>query len=240
MDIVNCLIAFNLGLFSTLHCLVMCGGIITALTVGGMRSGNSTAHPVIYVIAYNLGRISSYTLAGAGAGFIGANVTDLIMPVSGHRYLQIAASIILMLIGLHLAGWLPRLRYVEAIGMKFWGWIQPVGRLFMPVNHPGKALVLGIIWGWLPCALVYSVLLWAVTSDGIFSGALIMFMFGLGTLPGMLGVGMLGSRFTETFQHGSLRIWAGMIILLFGLATLLLLNTDMQFMHLHDHHRPAP
>ena len=241
MEFINWLVAFNLGLFSTLHCLGMCGGIITALVVsGGTGSSCTEAHRYIHVFLYNLGRICSYTIAGALAGFAGANIAGIIVPVNGHLYLQGIAGVVLMMIGLHLAGWLPKLRHIESFGVRFWNWIQPAGRLFIPVNHPGKALVLGMIWGWLPCALVYSVLVWALTSGGMPNGALIMFAFGLGTLPGMLGTGLLGSRFTDTFRRGHLRVWAGIIIFLVGLVSLTMLHPDLQPPGMHSHHATVP
>ncbi|HKK15227.1 MAG TPA: sulfite exporter TauE/SafE family protein, partial [Gammaproteobacteria bacterium] len=151
MEVINPLIAFNLGLFSTLHCLGMCGGIISALTLGvGYSSDSAYSSRAGFVLAYNSGRIISYTVAGTVCGFVGQEIFDAAIPAYGHRYLQYAAATVLVLIGLHLAGWLPRLRQIESFGLRIWKLIQPAARFFMPVENVGQALAIGMIWGWLP------------------------------------------------------------------------------------------
>jgi len=236
MEIINPLIAFNLGLFSTLHCLGMCGGIIGALSLSTPTKTHN--HPVSragFVFAYNIGRVFSYTLAGAITGFFGERLVTMIMPDTGHRALQFIAAVVLVLIGLHLAGWLPKLRLIESSGLKLWQTIQPAGRHFFPVNRMDKALMVGIIWGWLPCALVYSVLLWSLTSGNAWTGALLMFAFGLGTLPGMMTAGIMGSRLLDVLKQKVFRIWAGVIIILFGASSPFLYTAHHFQEHSHNH-----
>jgi len=237
MEIINPLIAFNLGLFSTLHCLGMCGGIIGALSLG--TPANTGSYPVGrtgLVFAYNIGRVFSYTLAGAITGFIGDQLVTVVMPDSGHRTLQFIAAVILVLIGLHLAGWLPKLRLIEASGVKLWQLIQPAGRHFFPVNSVNKALMIGMIWGWLPCALVYSVLLWSLASGSAWTGALLMFAFGLGTMPGMMTAGLMGNRLLDVLKQKIFRTWAGAIIILFGVASPFLYTAPHEHDHGQEHH----
>lgn len=231
MEIVNLVIAFNLGLFSTLHCLGMCGGIIGALSAGiRQKEGGGGIERVKFSVAYNGGRIFSYTLAGAIAGFAGQQVVSGLMPASGHLVLQWLAAVILVLIGLHLTGWLPKLRWIESLGLSLWRHLQPLGRRFLPVTNLKRALVIGMIWGWLPCALVYSVLLWSLSGGSAWGGAALMFVFGLGTLPAMVTAGVMGSSFLDLMKPRAVRVWAGIIIILFGVASL--------FFHgAHDHHQ---
>ncbi|MBI4006201.1 MAG: sulfite exporter TauE/SafE family protein, partial [Gammaproteobacteria bacterium] len=211
---------FNLGLFSTLHCLGMCGGIISALSLSiPDRAGVDIKNKAKFVVAYNFGRISSYTLAGAIAGFVGEHVVTAIMPESGHRILQVAAAIVLVLIGLHLAGWLPKFTKIEFLGFKLWQLVQPVLRRLIPVTGLPQALLAGVIWGWLPCALVYSMLLWSLTGGSAYAGALLMFAFGLGTFPSMITAGVLGSRLFDILKQRTIRNLAGVIIIFLGIAS---------------------
>ena len=118
MDFFQFVIAFNLGLFSTLHCLGMCGGIIGALSLGvEQKESHTLSGRIKYSVAYNTGRITSYTIAGAISGFAGQHIAISIMPESGHRVLQYLAGVILIIIGLHIANWLPRLGKIESIGI---------------------------------------------------------------------------------------------------------------------------
>ena len=236
MEIINPLIAFNLGVFSTLHCLGMCGGIIGALSLSvSANKDNPDVSRAGLVFAYNIGRICSYTLAGAITGFIGGSLVTIIMPYNGHRVLQILAATVLVLIGLHLAGWLPRLKYIESSGLKLWKIIQPVGRHFFPVNRLDRAFMIGVIWGWLPCALVYSVLLWSLTSGNAWTGALLMFAFGVGTLPGMITAGIMSSKLQDVLKQKVFRVWAGVIIILFGVASPFFYATHNAHEHSHNH-----
>ncbi|MGH8120900.1 MAG: sulfite exporter TauE/SafE family protein, partial [Gammaproteobacteria bacterium] len=183
MDVINLVISFNLGLLSTPHCLAMCGGIITALSMAGAgANGNQARSGTIPIPVYNLGRITSYTIAGSIAGFAAGRIAFGRMPSSGHNFLRIVAAVMLVLIGLHLCGWLSGSRLLESLGMKLWGLLQPARRVRTVPGLTG-ALLAGVIWGWLPCGLVYSLLLWSLSSGAALSGALLLFVFGLGTLP---------------------------------------------------------
>ena len=137
----NYSIAFLLGLFSSIHCLGMCGGIIGALSMGlpeSVRAGRFQAF--IMISGYNLGRIFSYTCAGAIAGSIGLLFLEV---RSGHLILRIAAGTVLVLLGLNIGGWLPRLSILERFGIKAWRMIQPLGKRFVPVDSFPRATPAG-------------------------------------------------------------------------------------------------
>jgi sulfite exporter TauE/SafE len=216
MDL-NYSIALLLGLFSSVHCLGMCGGIIGALSMGLPESiRNSSSLSFIMVCGYNLGRIVSY----ACAGLLFGSVTILLPETaSGHLVLQIIAAVILIVLGLNIGGWLRRWSAIETIGLQAWRCIQPLGKRFIPVNSVPRALMMGMVWGWLPCGLVYSVLLWAAVSGGPVSGALTMLCFGLGTLPSMITTGMTAGGLRNWLQRGTIKKTFAVIIILFGLAS---------------------
>lgn len=174
--------AFVIGILGSGHCIGMCGGISTMLTsaIGGKK-----AQPIL-VLSYNLGRILSYSLIGAIVGFTGSIAAKNIgLPLSG---LRLISGVFLVFLGLYLGQWLMWIGKLEYAGKLLWRYLSPLSKHFIPVDRPKKALALGILWGWLPCGLVYSTLTWALASNSAISGAAIMFCFGLGTLPALLTV----------------------------------------------------
>ncbi len=185
------LAAFVVGLFSTLHCVGMCGGIMGALTYSLPQAVRDDRPRLLaYLSAYNLGRIGSYVLAGGLLGTLGSSLLDL-MGDTGHRAVQLLAALLLTGIGLYIAGWFPKFALIEHIGIPLWRRLEPVGRRLLPVDALGKAFTFGAIWGWLPCGMVYSMLLWSVSAADTAGAMAIMAGFGLGTLPAVMGAGML-------------------------------------------------
>jgi sulfite exporter TauE/SafE len=188
--------AFLVGLMSALHCIGMCGGIIGTLSFslpGPVR--NSRRRMLPYILAYNLGRIASYTIDGALAGGLGAGLSAAAGPQRGYPALQVLAALMLAAIAFHLAGWFPRFAVIERIGVPLWKRLQPLGRRLLPVRTPWHAVLFGLVWGWLPCGLVYSVLAWTTAAGGAYQGAVYMLAFGLGTLPSVAGGGLFAAWF---------------------------------------------
>ena len=223
--------AFLLGLFSTVHCIGMCGGIIGALSLSlPAHIRESKALLLIYVTTYNLGRISSYTLAGLIAGALGSGVATGTGLEQGHRILQLTGVAMMIAIGLYLAGWLPVLRVVEKIGLPLWRKLEPLGRKLLPVASLPRALGYGMIWGWLPCGLVYFVLLWTLTSGGAMNGALTLLAFGLGTLPTLLSAGVMTSWLTRFASSPLARQVVGLLIIAMAIASLYI---PMEHQHHH-------
>lgn len=213
-------IAFTLGLFSTVHCLGMCGGIITALSLGLPEDiKQNRLRFTILVCAYNLGRISSYAVAGAVAGMFGYIISGIAHNDTGHYFLRILAGLILVLLGLHIGGWISAIKRIEGLGARVWQVIRPIGAYFLPVDSMPKALLLGCIWGWLPCGMVYSVLLWSATSADPVGATLCMLCFGLGTLPGMISAGLLSNALLRLFARAGIRKGFAIIIICFGIAS---------------------
>ncbi len=214
-------LAFTVGLFSTLHCIGMCGGIMGALSYGlAEEIRGQTPRFMAYLLAYSGGRVLSYALAGALMGSVGTELLNLLGPGLGHRWLQWLAALIVVLIGLHVAGWLPRLAQVERIGVPLWRRLEPLGRSLMPVDSLPKALAYGLVWGWLPCGLVYTMLLTAASRPGLLEGALYMLAFGLGTIPSVVATGFLAGRLYRFARVPYLKEAVGSIIVLLGVLTL--------------------
>ena len=213
--------AFLVGLLGSTHCLGMCGGIVGALTFGlkdDIRRSPVRLFP--YLAAYNLGRIASYALAGALLGLASAQVLRVAPPEQARLLARIISGGFMVLLGLYLAGWWPGLTALERLGGKLWVRIEPFGRRFLPVNHPLKALALGLVWGWLPCGLVYSALAWSLASGDAIQGAALMLAFGLGTLPMLFAMGAAARWLGQVARLVWVRRGAGILILLFGLYTL--------------------
>ena len=221
------LIALGLGLASTLHCVGMCGGIMGALTFGLPEEvRNNKYRQLAYITTYNLGRITSYTLAGVIAGLISASLVSTLSIENGHLILRALASTVLIAIGLHLAGLFPKMQVLESVGAIVWRRLQPLTKSLFPVRTLGRAYCFGLIWGWLPCGLVYSALLWASSSGDPISGGMYMFAFGLGTLPGVVTSGLMSSTLLKLSRIQNLR---------YGMATLMIIIGLSLFFMPHQH-----
>lgn len=205
-------VAFLLGLASSTHCLGMCGGIAGALTL-------SLAHPVrqrtgaivAYNLTYSLGRVSSYILAGALVA-AGGGALAALAGAHDRSFMGIAGAAFLVAVGLHIAGWFPRFARVESLGRPIWRHLEPLGRRILPVRNLGQAYGFGLIWGWLPCGLVYSALVYSMSTGDAARGALFMGFFGMGTLPMLLTVGVMASRAGALLKRPSMRRLAGLCV----------------------------
>lgn len=212
------LAAFVVGLVGGAHCLGMCGGIVGALTLGlGPEVRESPRRLLPFLVAYNAGRIASYVLAGALVGGLGWFAANLIAVHQAQRVLLLLAALFMVALGLYLGGWWQGLARVEAGGARLWRRVEPWGRRFLPVRRPGQALGLGLVWGWLPCGLVYSVLVWALAAGGPREGALLMLSFGLGTLPNLLLMGAVAGALTRLVRRPGVRAGAGAVVIALGL-----------------------
>ncbi|MCL1088857.1 sulfite exporter TauE/SafE family protein [Shewanella profunda] len=214
--------AFLVGLMGAAHCFGMCGGLVGAFSsqLPINKAGNQLAHQLTYLLSYNLGRIFSYTLAGA---FVGASSAAL-----GHLFeldiyllvLRILAGLMMIATGLYIAKIWVGIVQIERFGQWFWQFLKPIAQRLIPIRTPTQAAIAGLIWGWLPCGLVYSTLTWSVASGSPSQGALIMFAFGLGTLPALLSAGIAAKRLANWVQQKTVRLLSGLLLIAFGGQTL--------------------
>lgn len=209
---------FLTGLLAGTHCAGMCGGIVTALSLSGAPH---TRPALSHLLAYNLGRIGSYTLAGTLVGALGAGGVMLGPGQPLQQALYVAANLMLVAMGLYLAGIWRGVVYLERAGALLWRKIQPMTRGVLPVRSAPQALALGALWGWVPCGLVYSMLVAALAWTSPWRGALIMLAFGLGTLPNLVLLGYFAGRVRPWLQRRSVRMAAGLLVIGFGVLGLM-------------------
>ncbi|NQZ52714.1 MAG: sulfite exporter TauE/SafE family protein [Piscirickettsiaceae bacterium] len=208
--------AFLLGLFSTVHCIAMCGSVIGALTLSlpvEVRESQSKMFP--YVLNYNLGRLLSYGIAGAIVGLLSSPLATF----NGHQILRILSAIVMIGMGLYLAGWFPKFAQMERVGAPVWRLLQPIGQKLLPVRTRSQAFLLGTVWGWLPCGLVYAALAVAATVGEPIKASMVMLAFGAGTLPAVMGAGLFAGFLASMARMKNLRQFAGMSIILMALLT---------------------
>ncbi|MFV1983563.1 MAG: sulfite exporter TauE/SafE family protein [Thiohalomonadales bacterium] len=212
------------GLLGGVHCAGMCGGIVSALSMNvnvfkGAEPFNATPlkNKFLILLLYNIGRITSYSLAGLLVGGVGWWLTNWLFINKAQMILQIIAALFMLLLGLYLANWSRLLNILEKPGNVIWQRIEPYGRRFIPVTRLQDALLLGIIWGWLPCGLVYSMLIWSMSAGSATQGGLLMLFFGIGTLPNLLLFGVFAQHITKWFQLVWVRSLAGLVIISFAL-----------------------
>ncbi|MER2298420.1 sulfite exporter TauE/SafE family protein [Pseudomonas promysalinigenes] len=206
--------ALILGLLGGGHCLGMCGGLMGALTLA--IPPEQRGRRLRLLVAYNLGRVFSYACAGLLLGLAGWAVASSPAAMA----LRVVAALLLIAMGLYLAGWWNGLTRIEALGRGLWRVIQPAASRLMPVSSLPQALLLGALWGWLPCGLVYSTLLWAASQGSAGYSAALMLAFGLGTWPILLATGLAAQRVNALLRRRSVRVAGGLLVILFGLWTL--------------------
>jgi sulfite exporter TauE/SafE len=177
----------------------MCGGIVAALRMVSPKGASA----VPYTLAYNMGRIASYTIAGALTGALGNIAADYI-PLANYA-LSLLSGIMLLLLACYLGKWWTVLTVLESAGKGLFSKLQPLSKHFLPLKTPFSAIPYGFIWGWLPCGLVYSTLTWSLAAGNAFEGAGIMFFFGLGTLPTLLAASAGSQYIIRSFQHNHFR-----------------------------------
>jgi sulfite exporter TauE/SafE len=221
---------FLTGLLGSVHCIGMCGGIVGALSAIGP---SKRVYPVtvitlvtpapvaLRVASYNVGRIGSYAMAGALAGGLSQAAAKLVHISAIETILYLLANLMLVALGLYLSDAWRGLARLESAGQFLWRRIAPLLAPLLPMDSTWKALTMGALWGWLPCGMVYSVLLTAMLSGSALSGAAVMLAFGLGTLPTLLGLGLAGERLRRAARDQRVRIACGLLVAGFGVLGLL-------------------
>lgn len=216
------LAAALVGLAGGVHCAAMCGGVVAAVGAqpapSGMRVIPIVATPprLRMQLAYNLGRITTYALLGALVGALGSGALLLRQLAPVERLLFGGAHLFLIAIGLYLLGWLPGLRRIEGAGLLLWRRVQPALSWVLPVTTPPRALAMGLLWGFVPCGMVYTLLLSALFSGSAWNGGLLMLAFGLGTLPNVLGLGLLAGGLRDRLRGAGWRRAGGVAVLFLG------------------------
>lgn len=219
------------GAAGSVHCVAMCAGLAGALGMQS-RSGSSPARALRDALLYHCGRLAGYGLAGALFGLLGATLLSTVNLPLLATVARIGAGVLLMLAALKiLLGW-NLLSSIEYAGARYWRALQPIAR--RALNAPGatRSVIVGLLWGWLPCGLVYSMLAFAALSADSVRGAGIMMAFGLGTMPAMLTSSAFAARVGHWIRHRGTRQLGGALLLLFGFW---IAWSAMPSLH-HEHH----
>jgi hypothetical protein len=181
------LTAIVLGLVGSLHCAGMCGPLALALPM----TGNSRATFVLGRVAYNLGRIVTYCLLGAAFGLVGQTLAF----AGFQRWVSIAAGSAI-LVGLFVSS-----RFAVSVPVaRAVAWVKSGLGALLRRRSVASVFSLGALNGLLPCGLVYAACAGAVATGGLLSGVEYMAAFGFGTVPMMLGIGLVGQKLQFTLR----------------------------------------
>lgn len=225
--------ALLMGFFGSPHCLGMCGGLVTAF--GLSMKDTSPAKRRALVVTYHIGRLTSYAFLGLIAGLIGTTVLAPFM--TGSNMPRILLGLVLAFVGVTMLG-APFLNKLERFGMRFWQYLSPLRQKVFPLNTFPRALTAGLLWGFLPCGLVYGALLIAVVAHNPLSGAALMFVFGLGTVPMLVATHETVGWLRDKIGRFRLRQLNGAIMVVSGLAVMFvpIAMTSMHGGHEHMDH----
>jgi len=222
--------AFITGLLGSVHCIGMCGGIVGTLSMGiSQLNPGKPARMFPFLLLYNTGRLTSYVLAGILVAALGEASSEAFNQDT-QQIGALLSGLFMVMLGLYIAGWWQVLTVLEKAGSHLWKLLQPIGNKLLPVKNYSHAFLLGGLWGWLPCGMVYAMLVFALSSQDSLQGGLIMLAFGLGTLPTLLLLGTAATRMRKFIHKPLVRQLAGTLIILFGLYNLMAPGA-------HDHHQ---
>lgn len=219
--------AFVAGIAGSAHCVAMCGGLAGALGMRARVVQSTAAQTFVRALLMQLGRIGSYSVAGAlvgalaGAGSMFATEINFLYVAQA---LRLFAGLVLLAIAVRIAFAWNAFAWIERAGARFWSRLAPMTKRLGTDsrNRPRivDSLLLGAIWGWLPCGLVYSMLLFAAANGDAARGAAIMIAFGFGTLPAMLVGTLLAAQLTTVLKQRSTKWVAAALLAAFGVWTL--------------------
>lgn len=213
---INLFAALGIGFLGSSHCLVMCGGIASALQLSMPQL--SPLQQLKLQLMLSLGRLTTYSFLGALTGAFGAAV--LVKLGVSLFWLKLLAGVLLLLMAFYVARLWFALTFLEKLGSALWRKVQPLSKALLPLDSSPKALAYGLCWGFLPCGLVYSSLGWSLASGSGFQGALLMLAFGIGTLPAMLAVGSFARQLSQFKNNKFIRACAAFLLALYAFYTI--------------------
>ncbi|MFC1694734.1 sulfite exporter TauE/SafE family protein [Pseudomonadota bacterium] len=219
--------AFLAGLLGSGHCFGMCGGIAAGL--GAMSKGRG----VVPALQFNLARLLSYAALGLIAATVLGGVSNLV-PIG--RWLRILTAVMILLIGLKFLFDFRGIEFIERGGAGLWKKIMPLAMRAGGRQDALGRLLLGACWGFIPCGLVYSVLMTAASTANPVSGAVTMLAFGAGTLPSMLGLTVAAPALSAFLEDRTVRRLIGFALVILAVWTLLMMwgaMTQGQMSHAH-------
>lgn len=226
------IVAFWMGLLGGVHCFAMCGGLVGILS--GNLSNNikeNSSKIMLYHLAYNLGRIGSYVLMGLAFAVFSSVLNGQLHISLFEQSLRIFSAVVVIFVGFFILGWRAAIAKIERLGQGFWQKLQPIGRRLLPIKNLSGAYFFGLLWGGIPCGLVYGALSLTLGASSIAEGGLIMLAFGIGTLPALLAMAGFATSLVRFFQHTLIRKMSGIIIILLGFWSLIMPLKSMFMQH---------
>lgn len=212
MTSIDAFTALLMGLAGAGHCMAMCGGLAAAF-------GDNITKFQLFI--YNLGRITSYAVAGLLIG--SASVALSAISPDYLLWLRALAALFLIALGLYFGGWWLGLNKLERLGLPLWRRLQPLAVRLRQHPDSWSLLGAGMVWGWLPCGLVYSALSWAALQGTPTGGAIVMLLFGIGTLPAMFIFGLFSRTLSSIIRSKGFRKAMGLLFIGYGLWTAMIL-----------------
>lgn len=207
-----------LGLASSLHCAAMCGAIAASLMFA-FSNGESAGKRIGALLAAHAGRVLMYVGAGAALGAFGSVIYGAFDHANAHLFMRWAAAVALGWIGLSVAELTPSLAVVDRIAVPIASALRSSGPASVASGRAG-AFASGVVWGLLPCGMVYGALFYAMLSGGALQGATAMTGFGLGTLPSVTGVALGVASFRRLARGAKARLAFGLGIVALAAASL--------------------
>jgi len=174
------------------HCLGMCGPVVASYSIT-LRRRSFLPH-----LFYNLGRVTTYATLGAAMGFAGSFLSVAVEIQGLQKFVMIFAGVLIVLMGLSMAGYLPLVRYLEGTVAAI-PFMSKIKDIFSEGMTTGAFYPMGVLLGFIPCGLVYTALLASARAgmeahthiEGLLTGLLAMLLFGLGTMPALLLFGKI-------------------------------------------------
>jgi len=198
------------------HCLGMCGGFVMTYTISKMNPTDSKFVQSMYHMLYNFGRVSTYTILGALFGYFGSLWE--INPLT-RASLFFITGILMVLMGFSFAGKLKFLNSIE-VPISNYNWFKKIFTSQMNSGHKSSFFILGMLNGLFPCGLVYTMLVTATATSSALYGALVMFIFGIFTMPALFTFAFVMSLFSgQKFRSLMIKL-AGLSVVLFGIWTI--------------------
>jgi sulfite exporter TauE/SafE len=216
-DAISLWAALLAGVAASGHCFAMCGGMAGALGLRARHQSSDNTSLLVHASRYHGGRIGGYAIAGALCGVFGSTLNALLDLARLGAALRIASGVLMLLIAARIVIRWNGLAWLERQGARFWARIQPLATRQLSGTHKLNAVAVGFLWGWLPCGLVYSMLLFATTSANALQGASIMIAFGVGTLPSMLTSSLFAAQLQAALKHRIARLLSGIALTCFGI-----------------------
>jgi sulfite exporter TauE/SafE len=217
MDTINLFSIISIAFLGSFgHCIGMCGGIVVAYSSTKIKDDFSKAKQIYSHLAYSMGRISTYVLLGAMFGYFGGVVS---FSNTSNGILWIIVGVTMILTGLSLLGKINFLNIFEkSISTTTW-YKKSFTQLFQN-NTSFSFYLLGMLNGLLPCGLVYFFAITAASTTSAFYGALVMFIFGLSTVPALFSIGYFVSLIKKLKLRNTLMKLSAILIISYGVFTI--------------------